>query len=334
MKLNINVLSLFDGISCARIAIEKSGMDVDKYYISEVDKYAKMVSQHHYPDSINLGDVEKWREWDIDFSSIDVLIGGSPCTQLSRVGNGDGLQGKDSRLFFAFVDIWNYIKSKNRSAIVLLENVKMKKEWVDEMSHHMELQPVLINSSLVSAQNRERFYWTNIEVKQPKDRNIFLRDIVFPDVYPVVLHNLYGGYKEKHPRVFEDKSPTIRTSKGGGHIPSFVKSDWIHSQKALSYMDRQIKDGRNHWDFLHHSDVRNPKSSAIVANLFKGVPYNVLKDWDCIRKFHPQECERLQTIPDGWTSIPGVSNTQRYKMIGNAFTVDVISHILEGLSSS
>lgn len=109
-------------------------------------------------------------------------------------------------------------------------------------------------------------------------------------------------------------------------INSALVSALIHSEKALEYMDRTVKDGRTHWDFMHHSDIRNPKSSAVVANFFKGVPYNVFKDWDCIRKFHPIECERLQTLPDGYTD--GLSDTQRYKCIGNGWTVDVIAHIL------
>ena len=143
----------------------------------------------------------------------------------------------------------------------------------------------------------------------------------------MALHNLYGGFKEEAVRVFENKSPTIRTAAGGGHIPSFVKEELIHSQKALEYMNRQVTDGGTHWDFGHHSDIRKPKSATVVANFFKGVPYNVFKDWGVIRKFDPVECERLQTLPDNYTE--GVSATQRYKMIGNGFTIDVISHILK-----
>jgi len=159
-----------------------------------------------------------------------------------------------------------------------------------------------------------------------------LKDIVLSDVLPVELDGLRGKngcFGEGYARVYTDKSTTLRTPSGGGNIPSFVKADLIHSEKALAYMDKTVSGGRTHWDFMHHSDIRNDKSAVVVANFFKGVPYNVFRDWDCIRKFHPIECERLQTVKDNYTE--GVSNTQRYKMLGNGWTIDVISHILSYL---
>jgi len=317
----MNVLSLFDGISCGMLALERAGIKVDKYYASEIDKYAIQVSKNNYPDIIQLGDINNWEKWELP--KIDLIIGGSPCTNLSVAGNGKGLEGSESSLFYKFVDIVKYYKPK----YFLLENVRMKKEWQDIMSEDLGVEPVLINSPLVSAQNRERLYWANFPITQPEDRGILLKDIVLDDVFPVALHNLYGGFKEKSVRVFEEKSPTIRTAKVGGHIPSFVKQNLVHSKKAIEYMNRQVADGRTHWDFGHHSDIRNEKSSAVVANFFKGVPYNVFKDWDCIRKFDPIECERLQTIPDQFTE--GISNTQRFKTIGNGWTIDVVTHILK-----
>jgi len=365
MNLGINVLSLFDGISCGMLALERAGIKVDNYFASEIDKYAIQISKKNYPDIIQLGDINNWQEWQLP--KIDLIIGGSPCTNLSVAGNGEGLEGSESRLFYTFSAILKAYKPK----YFLLENVRMKKEWQDIMTEEMGVEPVLINSSLVSAQNRERLYWANFPIYQPEDKGILLRDIVLEDAEPVILHNLYGGFKEKSVRVFENKSPTIRTAKGGGHIPSVVKvgniyksggqngnvysidgksptvlagvgktgrgigscnapkvvdlEELVHSEKAIEYMNRQVADGRNHWDFAHFSDVRNPKSSAVVANFFKGVPYNVFKDWDCIRKLHPVECERLQTLPDNYTE--GISNTQRYKCIGNGWTVDVVAHI-------
>lgn len=148
--------------------------------------------------------------------------------------------------------------------------------------------------------------------------------ILTKDGYSICMHNLYGGFKEKEHRTFLEKSPTIRTAAGGGHIPSLLLS-----KKAIEYMDREVKGGRTHWDFHHHSDINNPKSVAAVANFFKGVPYNVLKDYDCIRYFHPIEVERLQTFDDNYTE--GISNTQRYKCLGNSWTIDIISHIFENL---
>ena len=156
------------------------------------------------------------------------------------------------------------------------------------MIQHLGVEPKLINSSLVSGQNRERLYWSNFNFDLPKNKNIILKDILLSD------KNLL--------------------------------SPLIHSQKAIDYMNRKTRDGRNHWDFKHYSDIKNDKSSAVVSNFLKGVPYNVLVDEEMVRKFHPIECERLQTFPDGYTE--GVSDTQRYKALGNSWTVDVVSHIL------
>lgn len=321
----MNVLSLFDGISCGRLALERARIKIDTYYASEIDKYAIQIAQKNYPNTIHIGDINN-----IDFTQfigkIDLLIGGSPCQGFSRAGKGLNFDDPRSKLFFKFVDALNIIKPK----YFLLENVKMKKEWLNIITEYLNVKPIEINSALVSAQNRTRIYWTNIPgVEQPKDKHIYLKDIVLSDVYPVVLHNIYGGFNETSVRVFEDKSPTIRTAAGGGHIPSFVKKDLIHSESAIDYMNRQVTDGRTHWDFKHHSDIKNDKSATVVANFFKGVPYNVFKDWDCIRKFHPIECERLQTLPDNYTE--GVSPTQRYKMIGNGWNVDTIVQIFENI---
>lgn len=336
----MNVLSLFDGISVGQYVLKQLNIPVENYYASEIDKYAISITQYHYPNTIQLGDINK-----IDFTQfigkIDLIIGGSPCTQLSRANTSEEgkkkLDGKDSKLFYKFIEALEVIKPK----YFLLENVKMDKESENIISEKLGVKSILINSSLVSAQKRERLYWTNIpNIKQPDDRNIFLKDVVFSDVYPVALHNLYGGFKEKNVRVFEDKSPTIRTAKGGGHIPSLVLKDLLHSEKAIEYMNRKVKDGRTHWDFLHHSDIRNDKSATVVANFFKGVPYNVFRDWNCIRKFHPIECEALQTLPRNYTEfgvdkdnkIIKISNTQRYKCIGNSWTAEVIKHIFTNLT--
>lgn len=360
----MNVLSLFDGISAGQLALKRSEIKFDNYFASEIDKYAIKITMKNFPNTAQLGDVNNWSEWELP--DVDLLLAGSPCINLSSAGDGTGFQGKESSLFFRFVEVLEYYKPK----YFLLENVKMKKEWRDVITNHVGVEPILINSSLVSAQHRQRYYWTNIpNITQPKDKNILLKDIVLDDVEPVILHNLYGGFKEKSVCVFEEKSPTLRTARGGGHIPSFVKvfvgdrkkgiqkelekakplcsSDYrginrnqmqnmvvdfeklIHSEQALEYMNRQVSDGRNPWDFDHYSDIEKDKSSAVVANFFKGVPYNVFKDWNCVRKFHPIECERLQTFPDNYTE--GISNTQRYKTLGNSWTVDVISHILSSM---
>lgn len=317
----MNVLSLFDGISCGQLALERAGISYDNYYASEIDKYAIQITQKNFPNTIQLGDVKNWREWDLP--KIDLILAGSPCQGFSRAGKQLNFDDPRSALFFDFIDILHSVKPK----WFLLENVKMKQEWVDIITQYLHgLQPIEINSALVSAQNRKRLYWTNIpDITQPKDKGILLKDILFDDAIDISLSNVYGGWKEPHPRIHaKDKSPTIRTSAGGGHIPSLLLSD-----KALKYMNRKTRDGRNHWDFFHYSDADHEKSRTVVANFYKGIPYNVLKQNGLIRKFHPVECERLQTLPDNYTK--GVSNTQRYKAIGNGWTVDVISHVLSFL---
>ena len=282
-------MSLFDGISCGQVALEKVGIKVNTYYASEIDKYAIQIAQKNYPNTIQLGDIIN-----IDFSQfidkIDLIIGGSPCTfwSVARKNREVDKDGIGWKLFSKYIEALRTIKPR----YFLYENVaSMPKNIKDFISEEFGVEPILINSSLVSAQNRNRLYWTNIpNVQQPKDKGILLKNVV---------------------------------NKG------INKKDLIHTQKALDYMDRQVSGGRNHWDFQHHSDIKNNKSSAIVANFFKGVPYNVLIDSDCIRKFDPVECERLQTLPDNYTE--GISNTQRYKSIGNGWTVDVIVHILKNI---
>lgn len=322
--MGISVLSLFDGMACGLVALKRAGIAVDNYYAAEIDPYAMKIAKKNHPEIIHLGDVQNWQKWDLP--KIDLLIGGSPCQGFSNAGQGRNFDDPRSKLFFTYVDILFHLIDQNPKVQFLLENVKMKTEWQSIITNNLGVDPIEINSALVSAQNRKRLYWANWEIEQPEDKGIYLKDIILSDAYPVALHNVYGGFGEKVNRVFIDKSPTIRTPSGGGHIPSILKS-LVHSPQAIDYMNRKTSDGRDHWSFEHHSDIRDLKSAAVVANFFKGVPYNVLRDLDCIRKFHPLECERLQTLPDGYTE--GVSNTQRYKMIGNGWTVDVITHILK-----
>lgn len=342
----MNVLSLFDGMSCGRIALDRAGIKVDKYYASELDKYAIKVTHENWPDTEQLGDVTKWREWNVDWSIIDFLIGGSPCQGFSFAGKQLAFDDPRSRLFFVYVDIRNHINDERNRAgkgevKFMLENVKMKKECLDIISEQLGVKPVFINSALVSAQNRQRYYWANWEFVQPEDKGIILIDILEDD----------------------------------------IDHAFFHSEKAIEYMSRCVSDGRNHWDFNHHSDADKDKSTCVTANTHKGVPYNVLVISDkalrriqrgkyskpkfnpvktgaintknnsgqlsldsgttlvssggfkigCVRRLSPTECERLQTVPDGYTSC--VSNTQRYKMLGNGWTVDVIAHIFKELKS-
>ena len=264
----MNVLSLFDGMSCGQIALDQLNIKVDNYYAAEIDKYAMQIAKKNYPNTIHLGDVTS--VYAQDLPEIDLLMGGSPCQGFSFAGKQLNFDDPRSALFFEFVRLLKECKPK----YFLLENVRMKKEYQDIISEHLGVEPVMINSALMSAQNRVRLYWTNIpNITQPNDSNILLSNILEEDATEPMLSNIYGGFKEKKPRVHYGKSVTIRTAAGGGHIPSVT-----------------LKGGG-------------------------------------IRKLTPTECERLQAVPNGYTE--GVSNTQKYRMLGNGWTVEVIKHILK-----
>jgi DNA-cytosine methyltransferase len=316
----MNVLSLFDGISAGRVALERAGVTVDKYYASEVDKYAMQVSSKNFPDIIQLGDVTKWRDWDIDWSSIDLVIGGSPCQGFSMAGKQLNFEDPRSKLFFEFVDICHRVADENPKMKFLLENVRMKKEFQDVISQYMGIEPIQINSSLMSAQNRVRLYWTNIpNVTQPDDKGILLKDII------------ESGH------VKEEKSATIKSQYYKSSQANFERTGTFHATgvyevdkkyyltpEAIDYMGR-LRNGKPRWEY-HKNDL-DGKAACLTANMYKGVPYGVVKY--LMRKLTPVECERLQTFPDGYTDC--VSNTQRYKALGNSWTVDVIAHIFKGL---
>jgi len=281
----MNVLSLFDGISAGQLALEKSGIRVGNYYASEIDKYAIQIAMKNYPNTIQIGSVTEWRSWNIDFSKIDLVIGGSPCQGFSIAGKQLNFDDERSKLFFEFSDILNHIESLNPNVKFLLENVRMKQEYQDIISDYLGVKPIVINSSLVSAQNRVRFYWTNINnVEQPLDKKLVLSDIL------------------------QDK----------------VEDKYYLSFEAIDYMNR-LRNGKQRWEY--HTNPLNGKSACLTANMYKGVPYGVIRELN--RKLTPLECERLQTFPDHYTE--GISNTQRYKSLGNSWTIDVITHIFKNI---
>jgi DNA-cytosine methyltransferase len=284
----MNVLSLFDGLSCGQIALNRVGIKYDNYFASEIDKYAIKVAKDNYPGTIHIGDVTK--VFAKDLPKINVLIGGSPCQGFSFAGKQLNFDDPRSKLFFEFVRL----KNECNPTYFLLENVRMKKEYQDVITEHLGVEPIEINSNLVSAQNRKRLYWTNIpNVTQPVDREIYFTDVV-----------TYG-----------------------------VEDKYYLSDKAIAYMNRKVRtNGKNHWQIHPPAPTKNNKSNTVVANYIAGIPYNVIIEpiTDSPRKLTPIECERLQTVPDNYTS--SVSNSQRYKMLGNGWTVDVIAHIFNGLN--
>ena len=192
MKNKLNVLSLFNGMSTGHTALENVGIKIGKYYSSEIKPVAIKLTQHHYPDTIQLGDVSKWKEWDIDWKNIDMVLSGSPCQDLSIAGKQKGLEGERSSLFWVFVDILNHIQKLNPKVLFLQENVgSAPKKDIGIMSRALGVYPVRINSKLVTAQLRDRYYWSNIrtapdgmfgdivtDIPEPKDKGIMLQDII------------------------------------------------------------------------------------------------------------------------------------------------------------
>lgn len=272
----INVLSLFDGMSCGQIALESVGVKVDNYYASEIDKYAIQVTKNNYPNTKHIGSVIDIKGEDLP--KIDLLIGGSPCQSFSSIGKGEGMSGK-SGLFYEYVRL---LKETNPKYF-LLENVKMKKEYQDIISKELGVEPVEINSSLVSAQNRKRLYWTNLKVDRIVDRNIFLE-----------------------------------------HILEEIKVSDVSDYSSCKYAFVNTK----YVDPYNKSEIKGNKSTTLRLNSSNGNMWVKVSDKK-YRKITPLECERLQTVPENYTS--GLSNTQRYKMLGNGWTVDIIKNILKNI---
>lgn len=322
----LTVLSLFDGMSCGRIALDNLGIECE-YYASEIDKYAIKVSEDNYPGIIRVGDVTKLsynngvltgENGSYNVGTIDLLIGGSPCQSLSNLGDGTGLEGKSS-LFYHWLRLKNEINPKH----FLLENVSMKKEWQDKISELVQVQPVVINSRLVSAQNRKRLYWSNLSVEQPKDLGIELKDIVS---YPVD-QKYYLSNKAKVYITSKDRLKKKLTDLG--------------TDKAICLPARYTALNGTFVCVDNNGKIDVQKAGTLIARYAKGVATfggdtyvydteDITKE--LIRKFTPEECEKLQTVPVGYTKC--VSDTQRYKMLGNGWTVKVIEHILSSLKVS
>jgi DNA-cytosine methyltransferase len=375
-----NCLSLFDGISAGRLALDRAGIYYDKFYSSEIDNYAIAITQYNHPDTIQLGDVTKWREWNIDWSTIDLLIGGSPCTNLSNAGDRTGLKGQQSKLFFEYVDILNHIKKCNPDVFFLLENVKMKKEWEQIITLHLKVSPVLIDSSLLSAQSRKRLYWTNIgKIPQPKDKKIYLKDILLNE------SDIEEKYYINNIKEVEWVLDKERLRK---------KYTSIDRNKAITMTARQFASWNGTYQIIESSLEKNnkpvrvlnlgnggqgervycPETKSVTLTASGGgrgakmglylishgttiikddiknyltVPLdNISENKDevkyyRVRKLCPIECESLQTMPKNYTKYgifydkekdtyvtQEISDSRRYKSLGNSWTVDVIVWIL------
>lgn len=389
----ITVLSLFDGISCGQVALQRAGIPVEKYYASEVDKYAIQITQKNFPNTIQLGDVKQ--VWARNLPKIDLLIGGSPCQDLSIAKNNrQGLNGRRSGLFWHYVRLLRTCKPK----YFLLENVaSMPKEAKDIISRETGVEPILINSALVSAQQRKRLYWTNIpNITQPIDKGILLKDILekgfgvavekkgqeiakTQDKSLALMVRDYKGFGNQQMTGVAEPIPCALRNRGNGKQPEFNgtnKANSLTTVQTDSMVCEPVKEPNRIGGFygqvtrwgIYDEKAKSPTLTASMgmgggfvpmvperlgqigsnsqANRIysvrgKSVSLNAngggmgaktglykidLPDGDyTIRKLTPVECERLQTLPDNYTA--GISNTQRYKCLGNGWTVDVIAHI-------
>ena len=383
----MNVLSFFDGMSCGQLALQRNGVNINNYYACEIDKYAMQVTQKNFPNTKQLGDVTKING--TDFDKIDLFIGGSPCQGFSFAGKQLNFDDPRSKLFFEFVRVLKELRVKNPNVLFLLENVKMKKEYQDVISELLGVEPIEINSSLVSAQNRKRIYWTNIPgVTIPNDKGILLKDIVHENAdnqlsekeldymlrssgkWSPSTNNrfeTYLNYPEKKAHCL-----TANLNKGVPYNCFFeILSEYIVPfDKTLQILDKEVQRGKvgyfrkdsqaNIVYYIHDKAITltgeaGGGAAKMGQYLFgcitpdriekrqngqrfnDGKKFYTLTAQDkhgvliegYIRKLTPIECERLQNVPDNYTD--PVSNSQRYKMLGNGWTIDVISHIFKNI---
>ena len=335
----MNVLSLFDGISCGQLALERAGESVENYYASEIDKYAMIISNKNYPDIKQLGNVVDLDTEELKKLDIDLLIGGSPCQGFSMAGKMQGssticgievvsleqylelkLEGfefqGESYLFWEYIRILRAIKPKN----FLLENVMITKKWLPMFNETLSYEPIIINSALVSAQNRKRMYWTNIPgVEQPENQGITLSDVLQTKGEYIKISKK-GVYKK-----FQDKMSCL--TAGGNSGGNYSNMDLI-GQKLFHIGNATDIRGNESIKRIYAEYGKMPTLSTCQGGHRQ--PKVALNDYE-YRRLTPIEFERGQTVPDNYTK--GVSNSQRYKMLGNGWTIAVIAHILKNIDT-
>ena len=300
-----NVLSLFDGASIAQLVLQNLGIKVDNYYASEIDKAAMTVTKHHFPNTIFLGDVRY-----IDgtkLKHITFICGGSPCTDFSFMGHQRGMVTQENHIIdtlekylklksegFVFKGssylFWEYVRlfKETNAKYFFLENVRMSKKWKQIITDALGVEPIFINSSRVSGQNRERNYWTNIpKVSIPEDKGIHISDVI----------------------------PGAEAGAGRRGVPD--------KSKGLK------PDGRPYYR-MNYTCRPDGKANCVVTSVSATGMY--LKNGEYV-ELTPEECELLQTFKPGYTKVKGVSKTNRYKIIGNSWTVEVIQHLFKGLTT-
>lgn len=372
----MNVLSLFDGMLCGRITLSELGIPVEKYYASEVDKFAIKATMQNFPDTIQLGDVRELEVSRLD--KIDLIIGGSPCTNLSMSGKRKGLSTKEgmevldlqtylelkengfefegqSYLFWEYIRIYHELIERGDNPKFFLENVEMGKKWESVFNETMGRKGIHINSALVSAQNRRRIYWTDIhdDIPQPEDRGILLRDILEEEVdekyflSDKMIECLKGRVKtEKFSPVqfspikfpYEQKARTINTrlfKMGDNDNYIQVGNNDGSTQPCVIIATPNIADITIPNKYIK-KNIRSidDKAHTLLATSHKGAMANGMTLVDNgnfrIRRLTPTECARLQTVPE-WYIWDGISDTQRYKMLGNGWNIETIKHIFKYL---
>lgn len=389
----ITVLSLFDGMGCGKVALDRAGIKIEKYYASEIDKYARAVARKNHPDIVELGDVENWKDWKIPWCNVDLIIGGSPCQGFSFAGKQHNFNDPRSKLFFTYRDILNHVRQYNPNVKFLLENVRMKKEYLDIITKTLGVSPILINSALVSAQDRKRYYWTNINgITQPKDKGILLSDIVHEraDMDYEMKESWCKWFGERMEYLINKKWCAISPDKAitmtakqynnwqGNFIFEVLENYIISLDETFKILENEVSrrrigvfgkggqgsriytifdksvalcgeaGGRGAKTGLYLFGVINPDKERVFQNgirfknngkfytLTATDRHGILTE-GYVRKLTPIECERLQTLPDNYTlcEIKGkkISDNQRYRMLGNGWTVDVIAHILGHLNT-
>jgi len=295
----MNVLSLFDGISCGQVALERAGIIADKYYASEIDKHAIKVTQHNFPNTIQLGDIENWRNWDIDWKNINLLIGGSPCQGFSIAGRKLNFDDQRSKLFFDYLDILNHLKIVNPSIRFLLENVRMTDNIADKIDELLGVKKIFIDSRDFTGHIRKRYYWTNIPINEWNSKKLTIENIIDDSPY------------DKDLNFFLDRTEYAPTTSYDGII-------------TINPRDNK---GKQTWQRGRVYDIKG-SCPTICASLFD---LNITKDHKTYRKLAINECERLQGITEGYTSMVGKNDAGN--LLGNGWTVDVIAHIFKSISS-
>ena len=406
-----NVFSGFNGMGCIWLALDRAGIKVNKRYSAEIDKYASQVNDANYSDTIQLGDITKWKEWDIDWKNIHLFVGGSPCQGFSFAGKQLNFEDPRSKLFFVWVDILNHIKKLNPNVKFLLENVNMKKEYLRVISEYLGIFPARFNSNIISAQNRDRWYWSNIKTDSVglfgelythtpvvEDKGILLKDILQPEseidkkcyisnkqLNRLDLGNLKHtgqisfngsgiennkatallardykgisgnqgfnvccvamiGRKLDENGVRKDNNPNIKAEQrlepqtnGKTNCLTSVSKDNLIMTCLTPKRNEYGKEVRKDYEAGNISEKRSnmtdlePREDGKTNTLSTVQKDNLLTNGYKLRRLTPIECERLQTVPDNFTSC--VSDTQRYKMLGNGWTIDAIIPFLEPLKT-